>query len=136
MVENIPADYLAGLPEPQRAALGRVNAHGLAALTGYLSTRGLEIAQQRGWNADAARHERQLGRLWHEFDALEAHAALDQAEGIDHGWAGRAAALHARLVPPGLDPDPLGTVERLVAEQKSAADGESADNKGNDGSDW
>ena len=37
MVENIPADYLAGLPEPQRAALDRVNAPGLAALTGYLS---------------------------------------------------------------------------------------------------
>ena len=36
MVENIPADYLAGLPEPQRAALGRVNAPGLAALTRYL----------------------------------------------------------------------------------------------------
>ena len=58
---------------------------------------------------------------WHEFDALQAHAALDEAEGIDHGWAGKALALHARLVPPGLDPDPLTTVERLVAEQESAA---------------
>ncbi len=68
---------------------------------------------------------------WHELGALEAHAALDEAEGIDHGWAGKARALHARLVPPGLDPDPLGTVERLVAEQKAAAGGDKSD----DGSD-
>ena len=58
---------------------------------------------------------------WHELGALDAHAALDEAEGIDRGWAGKARALRARLVPPGLDPDPLGTVERLVAEQKAAA---------------
>jgi len=45
--------------------------------------------------------------------------------GTDHGWVAKADALHARLVPPGLDPDPLGTVERLVAEQKAAE--ESAD---------
>ena len=32
----------------------------------------------------------------------------------------RPDALYARLVPPGLDPDPLGTVERLVAAQKAA----------------
>ncbi len=57
---------------------------------------------------------------WHELDALRAHADLDQAEGTDHGWAARAGALHARLVPPGLDPDPLATVERLVAAQKAA----------------
>ena len=64
----------------------------------------------------AARHH----LLWHELDALRAHAALDQAEGTDHGWAGQADALHARLVPPGLDPDPLGTVERLVAAAQKA----------------
>jgi hypothetical protein len=51
---------------------------------------------------------------WQELDALRAHAHLDQAELIDRGWAGRAEALGARLVPPGLDPDPLATVERLV----------------------
>ncbi|MGO9077459.1 MAG: hypothetical protein ACLQDY_00225 [Streptosporangiaceae bacterium] len=57
---------------------------------------------------------------WHELDALRAHAALDQAEGIDRGWTGKAGALYSRLVPPGLDPDPLATVERRVAEQKAA----------------
>jgi SIR2-like domain len=57
---------------------------------------------------------------WHEVDALRAHATLDQAEGIDRGWAARAEALHAQLVPPGLDPDPLATVERLVAAAKAA----------------
>jgi hypothetical protein len=66
----------------------------------------------------ATRHQ----LAWHELDALRAHAALDRAEHAARGWAAKAAALHARLVPPGLDPDPLATVERLVAEQK-AVDG-------------
>jgi hypothetical protein len=57
---------------------------------------------------------------WHELNGLRAHALLDRAEETDRGWAAKADALHARLVPPGLDPDPLGTVERLVAEQKAA----------------
>jgi hypothetical protein len=65
---------------------------------------------------------------WHELDALRAHALLDQVEGIDHGWAAQADTLHERLVPPGLDPDPLGTVERLVAEQK-AAEADSEENE-------
>ena len=64
----------------------------------------------------AARHQ----LAWCELDGLRAHALLDQAEGTDQGWAAKADALHARLVPPGLDPDPLGTVERLVAAQKAA----------------
>jgi tetratricopeptide (TPR) repeat protein len=64
----------------------------------------------------ATRHQ----LAWHELDALRAHALLDQAEGINRGWAARADALHARLVPPGLDPDPLATVERLVAAQTAA----------------
>ena len=59
---------------------------------------------------------------WHELDALAAHEALDHAEHIDHGWAAQADALHARLVPAGPDPDPLATVERLVAAQKAAAE--------------
>ena len=63
----------------------------------------------------ATRHQ----LAWHELDALRAHAALDKAEGIDHGWAAKARVLHARLVPPDLDPDPLATVERLVAAQKA-----------------
>ena len=56
---------------------------------------------------------------WHELDALRAHVLLDEAEHADHGWAARADALHARLVPPDLDPDPLATVERLVAAEKA-----------------
>ena len=53
---------------------------------------------------------------WQELDALDAHAHLDQAEGIDHGWVQQASALRVRLVPHDLDPDPLATVERQVAE--------------------
>jgi len=71
----------------------------------------------------AVRHQ----LAWHELDALRAHALLDQAERIDHGWAAKADALYARLVPPGLDPDPLGTVERLVAAQKAAEAEENED---------
>jgi tetratricopeptide (TPR) repeat protein len=71
--------------------------------------------------ADAALHLATRHHLaWHELDALRAHALLDQAEGVDRGWAAKADALHAWLVPPGLDPDPLATVERLVAEQRAA----------------
>src|SRR5262249_8665345 len=64
----------------------------------------------------AARHH----LPWNELDALRAHAALDDAGSVDRGWAAKADALYARLVPPDLDPDPLATVERLVAEQKAA----------------
>jgi hypothetical protein len=64
----------------------------------------------------AARHQ----LPWHELDALRAHAALDQAEGVDRGRAAQADALHASLVPPGLDPDPLATVERQVAADRQA----------------
>jgi len=63
----------------------------------------------------AVRHQ----LAWHELDALRAHALLDQAEDIDRGWAAKADARHAQLVPPGLDPDPLASVERLVAAQKA-----------------
>jgi hypothetical protein len=55
------------------------------------------------------------GLAWQELAALDAHAHLDQAEGDDQGWAQQAARLRAHLVPDGLDPDPLGTVERQIA---------------------
>jgi tetratricopeptide (TPR) repeat protein len=71
-------------------------------------------------DADAAyRIATRHGLAWQELDALDAHARLDQVEGIDHGWARRASTLRARLIPPDLDPDPLATVERLVAEDKA-----------------
>jgi tetratricopeptide (TPR) repeat protein len=66
----------------------------------------------------ATRHQ----LAWHELDALRTHALLDQAEGIDGGWATKADALHTRLVPPGLDPDPLATVERLVAAEREQSE--------------
>ncbi len=69
---------------------------------------------------------------WHELDALRAHATLDHAEGIDRGWAAQAGARHARLVPAGLDPDPLATVERLVAAQKAAEQAAAGPDDGDD----
>jgi tetratricopeptide (TPR) repeat protein len=72
------------------------------------------LAQGRD-DADAARRLAVRHHLpWHELDALTAHAALDQAEGVSHGGAIQADGLRAELIPPGLDPDPLVTVERLV----------------------
>jgi hypothetical protein len=82
-----------------------VNAPGLTALRAYLSS-GQAVAFL---GAGASR----------PLYPLCAHAELDQAEGLDQGWAAKAEALHKRLVPPGLDPDPLATVERLVAEQEA-----------------
>jgi len=70
-------------------------------------------------DADAARRLAIHHRLpWHELDALTAHTTLDEAEGTSHGWADQADRLRAELVPPGLDPDPLATVERLVEAEK------------------
>jgi hypothetical protein len=63
----------------------------------------------------AGRHD----QPWYELDALRAHAALDRAESIDRGWAGQPDVVHERLVPGGLDPDPLATIERLVGDGKA-----------------
>ena len=71
----------------------------------------------------ATRHQ----LAWHELDALHAHTLLDYAARADHGWAARADALHARLVPPDLDPDPLATVERLVAAKQKQEDDDADD---------
>ncbi len=71
------------------------------------------LAQGRD-DADAARRLAIRHHLpWHELDALTAHAALDDAEGTSHDWAAQARQLHAQLAPPGLDPDPPATAERL-----------------------
>jgi tetratricopeptide (TPR) repeat protein len=80
------------------------------------------LAQGRD-DADTARRLAVRHHLpWHELDALTAHAALDEVEGTSHDWAAQAAQLHARLAPPGLDPDPLATVERLVQDEKARRD--------------
>jgi hypothetical protein len=143
MTEDLGDGYLSGLPEDQRDELTRVNGPGLTALREYLASgeaaalaaRARSHADQaaatgdpdpvyRGRDAaDAALRVATRHQLpWQELDALRAHANLDQAEGIDRGWAAKADAVHARLVPPGLDPDPLATVERLVAEQEANED--------------
>jgi tetratricopeptide (TPR) repeat protein len=78
------------------------------------------LAQGRDAAGAALRLATRHQLAWHEFGALRAHAELDRAEGVSRGWAAKADVLHKRLVPAGLDPDPLATVERLVAEQKAA----------------
>jgi tetratricopeptide (TPR) repeat protein len=73
---------------------------------------------QRGRDAADAAYRIATGHrlAWHELDALDAHAHLDQAEGTDHGWATKAATQRNRLIPDGLHPDLLTTVERLIAK--------------------
>ena len=91
------------------------------------------LAQGRD-DADAARRLAVRHHLpWHELDAVCAHASLDDAEGISHGWAAHARQLQAQLVPPSLDPDPLATVERLVKAQKAAGDDAADNDAGNPG---
>jgi tetratricopeptide (TPR) repeat protein len=139
------ADTLASLAEHARTAgdLAAAERHAAEAIT-IAAPRGLVLAQCAALAAracvratqattsgnrnllyqgrDAADSALRLATrhqlAWHELDALNAHAALDEAEGTDHGWAAQADTLHARLVPPGLDPDPLATVERLIASKK------------------
>jgi tetratricopeptide (TPR) repeat protein len=53
---------------------------------------------------------------WSQLEALRAHTTLDQAEDKDHGWSTRATTLESKLIPPGLDRDPMKTVERQAAE--------------------
>ena len=48
---------------------------------------------------------------WSELDAMQAHAMLDRIGGTDGDWGPRAADLLRQLVPDGLDPDPLATIE-------------------------
>jgi tetratricopeptide (TPR) repeat protein len=111
------------------AARGMVPAHSdalaarariCAARAGTTASPG-PISQGRD-DADAAlRLAIRHGLAWQELGALRAHAALDEAEHTSNGWQARADALYTRLVPPGLDPDPLATVERKVAAAKAAA---------------
>jgi tetratricopeptide (TPR) repeat protein len=80
------------------------------------SAAGLErFAQGRDAAGAALRLATHHHLAWHELDALRAQAALDQAEGTDRGWAAQADAVHDRLIPPGLDSDPLAVIERRVA---------------------
>jgi tetratricopeptide (TPR) repeat protein len=51
---------------------------------------------------------------WQLLAALHAHARLDQAEHTDHGFAAHITHLQHRLIPSGLDPDPLTTIEKQV----------------------
>jgi len=76
------------------------------------------LAQGRD-DADAALRLAVRHQLpWHELDALTAHTSLDEAEGTSHGWPDQARQLQAQLAPPGLDSDPLTTVEWLVNDEK------------------
>jgi len=100
------------------APRGLVPAH-CAALAARARLGGAQARNDAGTALDlATSHE----LPWSELDALRAHATLDEAENTDSGWSVRAAALHTRLVPPGLDRDPLRIAERLVEQQATASE--------------
>ena len=71
MTEDFPADYLGGLPEPQREALARVNGPGLAALRGYLASGDAVAFLGAGVSAP-------LYPLWHELIGELVDAAAGQ----------------------------------------------------------
>jgi hypothetical protein len=57
---------------------------------------------------------------WQHLAAMTAHAYLDQAEGITAShWAVDAHQLRTHLIPTGLDPDPLTTIENQVREERA-----------------
>ena len=98
------------------------------------ATGNLDALAQGRDDADAARRLAVRHHLpWHELDALTAHATLDQADGTSHDWSAQAEQLHAQLAPPGLDPDPMATVERLVKKEKISRDGAGDNDAGNPG---
>jgi tetratricopeptide (TPR) repeat protein len=123
------------------APRGMIPAHATALTTrarlraAQATTTGNNDARAQGRDdADAALRMAVRHHLpWHELDAMTAHAALDEAEGISHDWAAQADRLQAQLVPPGLDPDPLATVERLVNEEKARQDDAGDNDTGNPG---
>lgn len=51
---------------------------------------------------------------WQALDAMAVHALIDEAEGIDGGWAARARESRDLLVPVDLDPDPLATADATL----------------------
>lgn len=100
------------------APRGLVPAH-CAALAARARLRGTQGRADAGAVLDlATSHE----LPWSELDALRAHAALDETGNTDNGWSTRADALQARLIPPGLDRDPLRTVERDTEQQATASE--------------
>ncbi|MFF5292822.1 SIR2 family NAD-dependent protein deacylase [Paractinoplanes globisporus] len=108
-----------GLVPAQAAALtvrARIHADRAAAGAGDSLEAGRDAADTA--HRLAVRHR----LAWCELDALEAHARLDGVAGGKGDWAAQAAAMRARLVPDGLDPDPLGTVERQAAAENAESD--------------
>jgi tetratricopeptide (TPR) repeat protein len=110
-----------GLVPAQTAALtvrARIHADRVAAGNPATLERGRDAA-------DAAHRLAVRHRLpWHELDALDANTRLDTVASSNNGWADRAAVLRARLIPASLDPDPLATIERQIAVERTTAAGE------------
>jgi hypothetical protein len=96
---------------------------GLAALARIQADRGLTsapdgLAPCRA-TADVALRRAVEHRLaWCELDALRAHSYIDQLTRADNDWSARAESLHSRLVPAGLEPDPLSAADRQLAEER------------------
>jgi tetratricopeptide (TPR) repeat protein len=125
LAETLPAlaRYAMAAGDPAAAAQYLTEAIAIAAPRGLvpahcaaLATRArLPGAQHRADAAAALDLATSHELPWSELDALRAHAALDEAGNTDNGWSTRAGALQNKLIPPGLDRDPLLTVEREAA---------------------
>ena len=104
MAEAIAIAAPRGLVPAQAAALAaraRIRAAQAAASAGP------DLLYQGRDAADAALRLATRHHLaWHELDALRAHAALDNAEGGDRGWAAKAAPCTPGWSHPGWTPTP------------------------------
>lgn len=89
------------------AVRARIRADGHAA-TGAVA----DLDKARDDAAGALRLATTIRALrWQELGALHACAYIDLVAGTDEGWAAKAGACRAELVPPDLDADPLATEE-------------------------
>jgi hypothetical protein len=66
-----------------------------------------QLAQGRDAADTALRLATHHHRMWCELEALRTHTILDGVDNVDSRWAGRTNSLHSRLVPPGLELNPL-----------------------------
>jgi hypothetical protein len=108
------------IPAYAAALAARAHMHADQAAAATDPTRRDTLIRRGRDDADSAlRLSRRYGLARHELAALDAHTDLDHIEDHDYGWASQADTLRTQLTQPDLDPDPLTTIEQLVAAQRA-----------------
>ncbi|HET9656705.1 MAG TPA: SIR2 family protein [Kineosporiaceae bacterium] len=110
--------HAAALTARARTRLHHATTHPMSPAGSDQPDRDVLVGQARDDADTAHRLAARHGLAWHQHAALTVLADLDRAQGVDHGRATQAATLHTQLVPDGLDPDPLTTIERQVTADR------------------